>query len=148
MGVAVDLLDAVVDKLNETTFGSAVVERQIIPDITKKSLQPSIMVALQGKESHELDRTNEALKYTVAVGLSYPISADSEADKAAALSMSEDIMDWLASRANQRLTVTGGECRLLQPIVMEAVVDPTVAREAGIFFTHSNFIYRFYKDRS
>ena len=36
MGIAVNLTDAVTAKLNETTFGTATVERQLSPKVVRK----------------------------------------------------------------------------------------------------------------
>ena len=73
MGVAVDLLDGIVAKLNETSFGTATVSRGFIIEVARKGMSnPEISVCLDSKESFEIDRGNECLKYTVAVGLHYP----------------------------------------------------------------------------
>ncbi len=75
MGIAVEVTEAVTAKLNETTFGTAVVTRQLNPQVIRKGLTPQIIVALQGKTSVEQDRSNEWMQYSIGIGLSYPINA-------------------------------------------------------------------------
>ena len=146
MGIAVNLTDAVTAKLNETTFGTATVERQLSPKVTRKALVPQIIVALQSKVSVEQDRSNEWIEYTVGVGLSYPISAESDLD--AGLNMAEDIQDWLSLKANRQLIIAEGSLCLVPPFTMENVFDPEQVDDAGVMFCVSNFNYRFYKNRT
>lgn len=148
MGIANEILDAVKTKLDAKTWSEAVtIEKQLVPDVTKTALnQPRIIVALQGIDSHEQDRTGQAMRYMVAVGLSYPASND--AQLVTALDLTEEIQDWLAIRANHKLTTPSGKASLLHPFVMEQVADGQLYREAGIYLSHTTFTYRFYKDRS
>ncbi len=146
MGVAVNLTDAVTAKLQATTFGSATVERQLSPKLTRKEMGQKIIVCLQGKSSVEQDRTGDWIEYRIGVGLSYPLN--SVADQEAGLNMAEDIQDWLLGMANRRLTTSDGEFCLVPPFDMDTVFDPEQANETGVMFCITNFNYRFYKDRT
>lgn len=147
MGVANQLLAAVVVKLDETSFGTATVSKQLMPDVTKTGLSvPQIIVALQAIESLEHDRSRELVKYTVAIGVSYPVKT--EAQKELALDMVEDVQNWLTQVANRRLTLAAGTACITVPFAMESVLDPEMYREAGIYFSHTNFTYLFHKNRS
>ncbi len=146
MGVALDLVDGVTAKLNETSFGTSTVVRALLPEITKKGLTPTILVALTGKESFELDRANESIKYKVAVGLNYPITDDSQLDDG--MNMIEDIQDWICLRENRKIVTPSGTFSLLQPVEMEAPFDSSMVQEASIFFSVINLTYTFYKDRT
>lgn len=146
MGVALDLIDGIATKLNETTFGTATVVRSLLPEVTKKGLTPTILVALEGKESFELDRANENIKYKVAIGLNYPITDDAQLDDG--INMIEDIQDWISLSANRSLVTASGTFKLLQPIVMEAPFDSSMLQEAAVFFSVLQLDYTFYKDRT
>ncbi len=147
MSYAISILDGVVDKLNETTFGTATVERQILPRVERKGMAtPKIIVALQGVSSAEQDRHHDYMEYVVGVGLSYPVSE--EADYELALNMSEAIQDWLSTVANRQITTAETTFRLVPPFEMDGLFDPTTVNEAGIMFTISNFNYRTTKNRS
>jgi len=146
MGVAVNLLDAVVAKLQETTFGTATVERTLIPKVVRKDMGQLIQVALQGKQSIEQNRTGDWIEYRVGVGLSYPLN--SVADHEDGLNMAEDIQDWMLSLDNRRITTVDGSFCLVPPFEMDNVFNPDQANEAGVMFCISNFKYRFYKDRT
>ena len=146
MGVAVNLLDAVAAKLNETTFGSATVERALIPKAVRKELGQLIQVCLQGKTSIEQDRTGDWIEDRVGCGLSYPLG--SVADQEDGLNMAEDIQDWMLQTANRRITTVDGEFCLVPPFEMDNVFNPDQANEAGVMFCITNFNYRFYKDRT
>lgn len=146
MGVAIDLVDGVTAKLNETSFGTANVVRSLLPEVTKKGLTPTILVAIQGKESFELDRANESIKYKVAVGLNYPITNDTQLDEG--MDMIEDIQDWLCLRDNRKIVTSSGTFSLLQPVEMEAPFDSGMVQDAAIFFSVINLTYTFYKDRT
>jgi hypothetical protein len=146
MSYAVSILDGVVAKLNETTFGSATVERQILPRVEKRTLSvPKIIVALQGIESAEQDRSADYMSYTVGVGLSYPVSSD--ADYESALAMTEDIQDWISRTDNRNISTAEADFCLVPPFEMDGLFDPTTVNEAGIMFTLNNFNYRTIKNR-
>ncbi len=147
MGVGLSLLDGVVSKLGETSFGTATVERQILPEVRKKNLDdPLIVVAMQGKEGIELDRNNTYISYTVGVGLSYPVSAVS--DHALGLDMVEDVQDWLLEVDNRKITTASGTFCLVPPFDMEGLFDTTMLKEGGVMFFITNFNYRFFKNRN
>jgi len=146
MGKAVDLCDAVADKLRETSFGTATVTRQLVPEVYKKGLNPSIIVALQGKTSVEQDRSNEFIEYRIGAGLHYPVYQESDHDLA--INMAEDIQDWLSLKANRHLVTGDGTFCLVPPFEMEALFDPAQVREAGVMFFVTNFNYRFYQSRN
>lgn len=146
MGVATDLLDGVVAKLGETTFGKATIERSLLPEVERKGLTPRIIVALQGKESFELDRGNECLKYTVAIGLNYPITSTQELDDG--LDMIEAIQDWLSLRTNRAITTASGTFTQLMPVSMENPFDAPMAQEASVFFSVITLPYLFHKVRN
>jgi len=146
MSYAVSILDGVVAKLNETTFGSATVERQILPRVEKRTLSvPKIIVALQGIESADQDRSADYMSYTVGVGLSYPVSSD--ADYESALAMTEDIQDWISRTDNRNISTAEADFCLVPPFEMDGLFDPTTVNEAGIMFTLNNFNYRTIKNR-
>ena len=145
MSFSVAVLDGVVAKLNETTFGTATVERQILPRVERKGLTPKIIVALQGVESAEQDRSAAYMSYTVGVGLSYPVSTD--ADYEAALDMTEAIQDWLSRVDNRQITTAEANYCLVPPFEMDGLFDPTSVNEAGVMFTLTNFNYRTTKNR-
>ncbi len=145
MSFSVAVLDGVVAKLNETTFGTATVERQILPRVERKGLTPKIIVALQGVESAEQDRSADYMSYTVGVGLSYPVSTD--ADYEAALDMTEAIQDWLSRVDNRQITTAEANYCLVPPFEMDGLFDPTSVNEAGVMFTLTNFNYRTTKNR-
>lgn len=146
MSFSVSILDGVVAKLGETTFGTAVVERQILPRVEKRSLAtPKIIVALQGVESAEQDRSADYMSYTVGVGLSYPVSTD--ADYESALDMTEAIQDWLSRTDNRHISTAEADYCLVPPFEMDGLFDPTTVNEAGIMFTLTNFNYRTTKNR-
>lgn len=146
MSFSVSILDGVVAKLGETTFGTAVVERQILPRVEKRSLStPKIIVALQGVESAEQDRSADYMSYTVGVGLSYPVSTD--ADYESALDMTEAIQDWLSRTDNRHISTAEADYCLVPPFEMDGLFDPTTVNEAGIMFTLTNFNYRTTKNR-
>lgn len=148
MGVAIELMDAVTAKLNETTFGTATVSRQIIPDFVKKDGTPTIIVSISSKESFEVDRTKEHVVYGVVVALHYP-SPNGNADYEVALDMTEDIQDWLSDKDNRNLTLaTEGEACLVLPFEMDGIVDGALVREAGLYFSLTTFKYIHYKDRA
>tara|TARA_R100001463_G_scaffold2401_4_gene10148 strand:+ start:636 stop:1076 length:441 start_codon:yes stop_codon:yes gene_type:complete len=146
MGVALDLVDGVAAKLSETPFGTATVVRALLPEVTKKGLTPTILVALTGKESFELDRANESIKYKVAVGLNFPITNDSQLDEG--MDMIEAIQDWISLYSNRKIVTASGTFSLLQPVEMEAPFDSGMVQEASIFFSVINLTYTFYKDRT
>jgi hypothetical protein len=145
MSFSVAVLDGVVAKLSETTFGTATVERQILPRVERKGLTPKIIVALQGVESAEQDRSADYMSYTVGVGLSYPVSTD--ADYEAALDMTEAIQDWLSRVDNRQITTAEANYCLVPPFEMDGLFDPTSVNEAGVMFTLTNFNYRTTKNR-
>ncbi len=146
MSYAVSILDGVVAKLGETTFGTATVERHILPRIDKKGLSaPLIIVALQSVDSEEQDRSADYMSYKVGVGLSYPIKSD--ADYESALDMAEEIQDWLSSTDNRHITTAEANFCLVPPFEMDGLFDPTTVNEAGIMFTLTNFNYRTIKNR-
>lgn len=145
MSFSVAILDGVVAKLSETTFGTATVERQILPRVERKGLTPKIIVALQGVESAEQDRSADYMSYTVGVGLSYPVSTD--ADYEAALDMTEAIQDWLSRVDNRQITTAEANYCLVPPFEMDGLFDPTSVNEAGVMFTLTNFNYRTTKNR-
>tara|TARA_R110002020_G_scaffold368536_5_gene580367 strand:- start:4533 stop:4973 length:441 start_codon:yes stop_codon:yes gene_type:complete len=145
MGVAVDLLDGIVTKLNETSFGTATSQRALLPEIERKGLTPQINVWLEGKESFELDRSSESLKYMVAVGLSYPTTSIADLDSG--LDMIESIHDWLARRDNREIVTASGSFRLLPPVEMSSPFDSAMAQEAALFFSVLNINYHFTKTR-
>ena len=147
MSYAVSILDGVVAKLNETTFGAATVERQIVPRVSRESLStPKIIVALQAVESAEQDRSADYMSYQVGVGLSYPVSE--EADYELALNLNESIQDWLSNVANRSIVTGEATFCLVPPFEMDGLFDPTTVNEAGVMFTLTNFNYRTIKDRS
>ena len=146
MGIAVELVDGVVSKLNESTFGTATVERQLLPEVERKGLTPRIIVTLEGKESFELDRGNESIRYKVAVGLSYPTTSVADLDDG--LDMIEAIQDWLALKSNRTITTASGSFKLLQPIEMANPFDSAMAQEASLFFSVLTIPYIFYKIRN
>jgi hypothetical protein len=147
MSFAISILDGVVAKLNESTFGSATVERQILPRVERKGLStPRIIVALQAVASEEQDRSNDYMQYTVGVGLSYPVAE--EADYELAIDMMESIQDWLCLMANRQITTAEATYCLVPPFEMDGLFDPTTVNEAGIMFTLTNFNYRTTKNRS
>jgi hypothetical protein len=146
MGAAVQLLDAVVAKLDESSFGTITFSRRLLPEITKEDLTPTGVVALQTKESFEQDRANEMVQYTVVVGLNYPTTSTDDLETA--LDLMEDINDWLALRANSTLTTASGKFKLLHPVLLEQPFDATQAKEANVFFSVLTLKYLFYKSRS
>jgi hypothetical protein len=146
MGIAVEVTEAVTAKLNETTFGTAVVTRQLNPQVIRKGLTPQIIVALQGKTSVEQDRSNEWIQYSIGIGLSYPIN--SVADLDLGLNMCEDIQDWMSLKSNRIITITSGSICLVPPFTMESPFDPTQVDEANVMFSITNFNYRFFKNRT
>ena len=146
MGVAVNLTDAVTAKLNETTFGTATVVRQLVPKIKREDLTPQIKVALQSKTSVEQDRSNEWIEYTIDVVQIYPIKSDSHLEDG--LNMYQDIQECLSLKSNRQLTTADGTFCLVPPFEMENLFDPDQVDEAGVMFTISNFNYRFFKNRT
>jgi len=146
MGVAVNLTDAIVAKLNETAFGTAVVERQLNPKVTRRGLTPLIIVALQGKTSEEQDRSNEWLQYQIGIGLNYPINSVTDLDDG--LNMAEDIQDWISLKSNRSITTVDGTFCLVPPFEMGNLFDPDQVDEANTMFCISNFNYRFFKNRT
>jgi len=146
MSYAVSILDGVAAKLGETTFGTATIERQILPRVDKKGLtEPLIIVALQSVESAEQDRSADYMSYTVGVGLSYPVKSD--ADYESALNMAEAIQDWLSRVDNRQIATAEATFCLVPPFEMDGLFDPTTVNEAGIMFTLTNFNYRTIKNR-
>jgi hypothetical protein len=147
MGVAVDLLDGVVAKLNETTFGTATVSRGFIIEVARKGMSnPEISVCLDSKDSFEIDRGNECLKYTVAVGLHYPTTSDADLDLG--MDMLESIQDWLSLRSNRAIVTSSGTFKLHHPVAMEAPLDAAMAREMNCYYSVITLPYLFYKVRT
>jgi len=146
MGVGVNLTDAVVAKLQETTFGTATVERQLVPKLTLEGLDLRIIVALQGMTSLEQDRGGDWIEYRVGVGLTFPVSQVSHQEDA--INMAEDIQDWLLLRDNKNLTTVDGTFTLVPPFDMEVIFDPEQVNQANVMFCITNFNYRFYKNRT
>ena len=146
MSIALEILDAVTNKLEETSFGSATVERRILPETDKKGLEPTIIVTLQSKEIQKFDRSKEDILYGVGVGLHYPV--DQTADSDLALAMAEDIQNWLSSTDNSILTIPSGCAAFKMPYEMEAVYDIQMLREANIFFTVTDFTYYVQRTRT
>ncbi len=145
MGAAVNLLDGVVAKLNETTFGTATVERTLLPEIERKGLTPTITVWLEGKESFELDRSSESIKYMVTIGLSYPTKSSADLDSG--IDMMESIHDWLARRDNREIVTASGSFKLLHPVEMANPFDSVMAQEGALFFSTLNVNYHFTQTR-
>lgn len=145
MGFAVQTLDAIVAKLQETSFGTATVERQLLPEVEKKDLTPKFIVMLETKTSSELDRTSEAGVYTIGVGYHHPLR---ESTIEAALDAVEDMQDWLSQRDNRVLSTPSGNISLILPFTMETPFDPNLVKEGGVFFSITTFTYRFCKNRS
>ncbi len=147
MGAANDLLAAVAAKLGETSFGSATVEVQLLPEVRKKNLtDPLIVVALQGKTLVELCRGADYVSYQIGVALNFPVTGESQ--HADGVDMVEDIHDWISASDNRKLTTGSGDFCLVPPLEMEGVFDPTAAREAGFMLFVTNFNYRFFKSRN
>ena len=146
MGDAVKLLDAVVSKLEESSFGTIAFERRLLPEIKKADLTPVAVVALQTKESFEHDRTAEMVEYHVVVGLHYPTTSTDDLETA--LDYMEDIQDWLTSRANSSLTSGSNTYKLLHPALLEQPFDAIQAKEGAVFFSVLTLKYLFYKSRS
>lgn len=146
MGIGVNLTDAVVAKLQETSFGTATVERQLVPKITLEGLTNRIIVAFQGMTSLEQDRGGDWIEYRIGVGLTYPIKDLS--DQEDAINMAEDIQDWLLLRDNKNLTTVDGTFCLVPPFDMDVLFDPDQVNAANVMFCVTNFNYRFYKNRT
>ncbi len=146
MSAGVNLADAVVAKLQETSFGTATVERQIVPKLLREDLGLRIIVCLQGMTSVEQDRGGDWIDYRIGVGLTYPVS--SIADQEAGVNMAEDIQDWLLLRSNKNLTTSNGKYTLVPPFDMETLFDQDQVDSAGVMFCITNFNYRFYKNRT
>jgi len=146
MGVAVDLLDGIVAKLNETTFGTAVVSRSFLPEVERRGLTPRIIVTLAGKESFELDRGSEAITYKVDIGLTYPTTSEAEIDDC--FDMIESIQDWLCRRDNKNFSTATNTFKLNLPVVMTAPFDRAMQQEASVFFTTLSLNYIYYKNRT
>lgn len=152
MGVAIDITDAVVTLLEGETFAVAAdVERALVPYVVKTDLtQPLIQVCWVGKASHEYDRHNEALFYTVAVGIHQPLSdTENATQQDTAINLVEEVHDYLAFKSNRSLSLAGGgEAKLQLPFTTEQIYNPDEVRQTGNFFTVANFKYRYYKGRS
>ncbi len=146
MGVGVNLTDAVVAKLQESTFGTATVERQLVPKLTLEGLDLRIIVALQGMTSVEQDRGGDWIEYRIGVGLTYPVTEI--AHQEAAVNMAEDIQDWLLRQANKNITTVDGKFTLVPPFDMDVIFDPEQVNSANVMFCITNFNYRFYKNRT
>ncbi len=147
--LAVQILDAVKAKLEETTFGDCVIERHILPEVEKSTSlksSPKIIVTAQGKEIREFDRVNELLDYSIGVALHFPCVA--EADYDTALGLCEDIQNHLANPNNMKLSITNGEACLVMPYEMDAVYDIQMLREANIFFSVTDFTYTHKRKRT
>ena len=145
--VAVQVLDAVTDKLKETSFGSASVERHIFPEIERKGLTPLIIVALHNKSNKEFDRSREMVTYTVAVALHYPVSP-ATASLEDAVAMVENIQDFLSAVPNHRLTTPSGDICLSLPYEMESMFNGDMLRETNVFFSVTEFEYNFSRLRT
>ncbi len=147
--LAIQILDAVKAKLEETTFGTCVIERHVLPEVEKSSdlrANPKIIVTIQGKEIREFDRVNETLDYSIGVALHYPCT--SEGDYDTAIKLCEDIQNHLANPNNMQLTITNGMACLLMPYEMEAVYDIQMLREANVFFSVTDFTYTHKRKRT
>lgn len=145
--VAVQVLDAVADKLRETSFGSATVERHIFPEIEKKGLNPTIIVALNNKSNKEFDRSREMVTYSVAVALHYPVTP-ATASLEEAVALVEDIQDFLSSVPNHSLNTASGAICLQLPYEMESMFNGDMLRETNIFFSVTEFEYNFSRLRT
>jgi len=146
MGAAVQLLDAVVDKLNESSFGTITFVRRLLPEIVRTDMTPTGVISLQTKESFEHSRNHENVEYTVILCLHYP-TTDTD-DLETALDYVEDIQDWLGLKANTHLDTASGEMKLHAPILLEQPFDATQAKEANVFFSVLTLKYLYYKSRS
>ncbi len=147
MGAANALMNSIVSKLDETSFGSATSLVQIVPDQRKLQLSdPAIVIAMQGKDVVDLARGSEHVQYKVGVALYYPVA--SIADHASGLDMAEDIQDWLSQADNRTLTSAYGNFCLVPPFEMDGIFDPTAVREGGVMIFITNFKYRFFKNRN
>ena len=146
MSAGVNLTDAVVAKLQEGSFGSATIERQLIPKLTREDLDLRIIVVLQGMTSVEQDRGGDWIQYRIGVGLTYPVNAVE--DHEAGINMAEAIQDWLLQRDNKNLSTVNGTYTLVPPYDMETLYDADQVDAAGVMFCVTNFNYRFYKDRT
>lgn len=146
MGAAVQLLDAIVSKLQESTFGTTTFSRELLPEVGKSGLEPNGLVVLQMKENFEQDRHHEMVQYTVGVGLNYPMTTSDDLETA--LDQMEDIQDWLTSRANKDLVTASGTFKHLHPALLEVPFDSTLAKEGAVFFSVLTLKYLLYKNRS
>ncbi len=146
--LAVQILDAVKAKLEETTFGDCIVERHILPEVEKSKdiTVPKIIVTLQGKEVREFDRVNELLDFELGVALFFKCS--SEADYDTAIGIVEDIQNHLSNPNNNTLTITNGEACFVMPYNIESVYDIQMLREANVFFSVTDFTYTHKRKRT
>jgi hypothetical protein len=147
--IAVQIVDAVKAKLEETTFGTCVIERHILPEVEKSTdlkANPKIIVTVQGKEIREFDRVNELLDYSIGVALHHPCSEASDYDTA--IELCEGIQNHLADPNNMQLTIASGEVSLVLPYEMDAIYDIQMLREANIFFSVTDFTYTHKRKRT
>lgn len=146
--LAVQILDAVKAKLEETTFGDCIVERHILPEVEKSKdiTVPKIIVTLQGKEVREFDRVNELLDFELGVALFFKCSSETDYDTA--IGIVEDIQNHLSNPNNNTLTITNGEACFVMPYNIESVYDIQMLREANVFFSVTDFTYTHKRKRT
>lgn len=150
MGIAKDILDGIVTKLGTAGLTDVDIERQLVPQEYKSRLsQRKIVVAWNGKESNELDRSNESLLYKVALGIYYPVTGVQDSAKQdLVINFMEEVQDFLAAKANREITLTSGSARLILPFSTDQIYDPAEVKQTGNFFSVMNYNYRYFKGRS
>lgn len=144
----IEILDAVKDLLELSYPG--IVERQIVPiTYTEQLTANKIVVAFDGKETHELDRTGDALYYNVFVGVYQPMSSiHDQAEQATKVDYFEAVQDIIADVDNRQLTLaTTGIARLHLPFTTPLLFSEDELKSSSTFFSIANFRYRYYKTR-
>lgn len=153
MSVAIEIVNAVKtlieDNKGSLRSGTLDVERQLVPqDYKAKLANPKIIVAWNGKDSSEQDRTGEAMTYRIMLGIYFPVNAVySEAKQDEVVSLVEKVSDLLANRDNRHLTLTTGVARLVLPFTTDQIYDPLEIKQTSNFFSVMQFNYRYYQGR-
>lgn len=147
---ATEITQSVTDLL-QSEFSDTDVELQYIP-IEYKNRLPArkVTVAWNNKESHEVDRSNEALFYSVAIGIYQPMENTTDiAEQKACIDFVEEIQDALSLKSNRTLTLaTLGEAKLQLPFTTDQLVDPVEVKSTSNFFSVISFKYRYFKGRA
>lgn len=150
MSRALELVDHVEGILETVVNGGGLydISRQVLPLSDKASRsKPEILLSLNGMSSVEQDRSGLLLQYQVSVAIVYP--AITEAEKEAALTLVELVVDTLESPTYRTFTTTPNSLRFCYqtPFNLSPVFDPSVLNEQGTLVSVSLFNYVLLKDR-